>query len=182
MKKFILLLIIALISACNSPSSSPVTTTVDENGNIGYTLDNSSIDYYGNNVFNFHNSTIYKQLGIVLAAFIALHPELELVTICDYDRSSITLGYYAVFRGELVDATGFKDARDSNYSLDLSTVQIYGNNVYYFNEKDFGSAIATFISLHPELELTSITGTDSETLGTTGFYVTFRNKTMEIEK
>lgn len=185
MKKLLFLLVLVLtISACTNSPSVPVSTTVDENGSISYTINPSSIRYYGNNVFCFKRD----DFGSILSTFIALHPELELVTTCEYDRTMGTLGYYVIFRGELKNNADFTYAIDSTYTLDLSAIRMYENNLYYFHEncyfdeEHFGQAIANFIALHPELELISITGANSHQFGTVGFFANFRNKTVESEK
>lgn len=55
----------------------------------------------------------------------------------------------------------------------------YGNGVYYFDgtETKFGSSLSAFISEHPDMELVSMVGDDTDGYGSTkGYFVVFRKK------
>jgi len=88
---FLVVFTMILVSSCSKPE----TTTVVVDGKqyeVRVPLD------FGNGVYYIEDSDFLpNNTGRQISLFIALHPELELVTIASYNSGSTTIGYFLIF-------------------------------------------------------------------------------------
>ena len=101
MKRILFFSLLALAS-CSSPS--PVKEAVGEDGKVHELLSpDADIKNYGNGVYHFmYDSSLFPK---VLSAFIAAHPELEVLAISGnaakaYGKNS---GYFVVFKKKTIE-------------------------------------------------------------------------------
>lgn len=101
MKRILFFVLLALAS-CSSPS--PVRAVLGEDGKVHVLLSpDADIQDYGNGVYHFmYDSSLFPK---VLSAFIAAHPELEVLAISGdaaklYSQNS---GYFVVFKKKTIE-------------------------------------------------------------------------------
>ena len=97
MKKLIFLS--CLIALAFVSCSTPTKEVIDENGNVHTVLStDADITNYGNGVYYFNYTS--RTFAEALSAFVAEHPELELVSFSGNGSSvyGVDQGYFVVFK------------------------------------------------------------------------------------